>query len=93
MVHSLEVLHLFLSLRNRLGCGFMAVQIVGEDGGGNESDDDLITTSTVISLRDPLSGSRIVTPARCVPAPLLQGPRKATTCRLNVSGTRIAPFF
>lgn len=44
----------------------MAVQIVGEDGGGNESDDDLITTSTVISLRDPISGSRIVTPARCV---------------------------
>ena len=37
-------------------------QITGDVGG----DDDLVATSAVVSLRCPLSGSRIVTPARRV---------------------------
>lgn len=37
------------------------MQITGDVGG----DDDFVATSAVVSLRDPLSGSRIVTPARC----------------------------
>ena len=35
-------------------------QITGDVGG----DDDFVATSAVVSLRDPLSGTRIVTPAR-----------------------------
>ncbi len=36
----------------------------GNAGAGSDSD-DFVATSMIISLRCPLSGSRIVTPARC----------------------------
>ena len=45
------------------------MQITGDVGG----DDDFVATSAVVSLRDPLSGSRIVTPARCVNAVVFAG--------------------
>ena len=40
------------------------MQITGDVCG----DDDFVATSAVVSLRDPLSGSRVVTPARCADA-------------------------
>ena len=38
----------------------------GKTGDNGDDDDDLVVSNTTISLKDPLSGTRIQIPARCV---------------------------
>ena len=40
------------------------------DNGDDDDDDDLVVSNTTISLKDPLSGTRIQIPARCVALPV-----------------------
>ncbi len=45
--------------------------VAGPDAGAGNDSDDFVATSMIISLRCPLSGGRIVTPARWVLHPTM----------------------